>query len=237
MPRADIARFGTADIHVHTTYSDGSDSPSDVLAWAARIGLDVVAITDHDTIEGAIIARELARVRRGPEVIVGEEVSSRDGHILALFVETTIPAGMSAADTVGAIHEQRGLAVGAHPYWRTARLDYRGRAYALGDLIAELDLDAIEVLNGGFTLSMLNANRRAAWVAAALDRTPVGGSDAHVKHALGWAHTVFAGHSAADLRWSIETGRTNARRSRLHPTGVRRYAQWSIGRMRLQVAR
>ena len=80
---------GIADLHVHTNYSDGQDSVSDVLTWAARIHLDVIAITDHDTIDGAIIAAELARVRSGPHVIVGEEVSSRDGHILALFIRET----------------------------------------------------------------------------------------------------------------------------------------------------
>lgn len=227
---------GTADLHVHTNCSDGQDSPSEVLAWAERIGLDVLAITDHDTIDGAIIAAELARIRKGPDVIVGEEISSREGHILALFIKSLITPDMSAAETVDAIHAQGGLAIAAHPYWRTANVDYKGRLYGLGDRIAELPFDAVEVLNGGFTPSMIVANRRAGWVAEALGRTPVGGSDAHVKHALGWGHTRFSGTTAADLRRSIAAGKTQAGRSRLHPTGLRRYATWSIGRLRLQAA-
>ena len=223
-----------ADLHVHTHHSDGQDSPGEVLAWAGRIGLDVIAITDHDAIDGARIAAEMARQdHAGPEVIVGEEVSSRDGHILALFIDALIPPGMSADDTVAAIHAQDGLAIAAHPYWRTNNVDHAGRAYGLGDLIAEVDFDAIEVVNGGFTPSMIGANRRAGWVAEALGRTPVGGSDAHVKHALGWGHTRFAGRSANDLRQAIHEGRTQAGRSRLHPTGIRRYAAWSISRLRV----
>ena len=108
--------------------------------------------------------------------------------------------------------------------------------YGLGDRIADLDFDAVEVINGGFTPSMIGANRRAGWVAEARGRTPIGGSDAHVKHALGWGHTRFEGRTARDLRRSIEAGRTQARRSRLHPTGLRRYATWSIGRLRLRTA-
>jgi predicted metal-dependent phosphoesterase TrpH len=237
MARVAEAPAGIADLHMHTHHSDGEDSPGEVLEWAERIGLDVIAITDHDAIDGAEIAAEVAAGRPdGPEVIVGEEVSSRDGHILGLFLSKLVPPGMSAEETVAAIHEQDGLAIAAHPYWRTSSLDHRGRMYGLGDRIAELDFDAVEVINGGFTPSMIGANRRAAWVAEALGRTPVGGSDAHVKHALGWAHTRFAGETAQDLRESIAKGRTQAGRSPIHPTGLRRYAAWTIGRLRLQAA-
>ena len=229
--------IGTADLHVHTHHSDGQDSPAEVLAWASRIGLDVIAITDHDAIDGARIAAELARQDpEGCEVVVGEEVSSRDGHILALFIQDLVPPDLSAEETVAAIHAQGGVAIAAHPYWRTNSTDHAGRAYGLGDRIAEVAFDAVEVINGGFTPSMIGANRRAGWVAEALGRTPVGGSDAHVKHALGWGHTRFAGRTAAELRAGIAAGHTQAGRSRLHPTGLRRYAAWSIGRLRLAAA-
>lgn len=203
-----------------------------MLMWAARIGLDVIAITDHDTIDGALIAAELARVRHGPEVVVGEEVSSRDGHILALFINELVRPNMSAEETIDAIHTQGGLAIAAHPYWRTSNLDYRRRAFSLGEGIESLDLDAVEVINGGLTPSMIGANRRAGWAVEALGLTGVGGSDAHVKHALGWGHTRFDGRTAAELRRAILNGSTQVGRSLLHPTGVRRYAMWSIGRLR-----
>jgi predicted metal-dependent phosphoesterase TrpH len=234
---AQVDRTGIADLHIHTHHSDGQDGPAEVLEWARRIGLDVIAITDHDQIDGARIAAELARRdAEAPEVVVGEEVSSLDGHILGLYLERLIPPGMSAEATVAAIHEQGGLAVAAHPYWRTSSVDHRGRIYGLGDRIADVDVDAVEVVNGGFTPSMIGANRRAGWVAEALGRTPVGGSDAHVKHALGWGHTRFGGRKAEDLRRSILAGTTQAGRSRLHPTGLRRYATWSLGRLRLKAA-
>jgi predicted metal-dependent phosphoesterase TrpH len=228
---------GIADLHIHTHHSDGQDGPAEVVAWASRIGLDVIAITDHDQIDGALIAASIARREPGsPQVIVGEEVSSLDGHILALFIDRLVAPDMSAAETVTAIHEQGGLAVAAHPYWRNSSTDHKGRVYGLGDRIAELDFDAVEVINGGFTPSMIGANRRAGWVAEALGRTPIGGSDAHVKHALGWGHTRFEGRTARDLRRSIEAGRTQAARSRLHPTGLGRYATWSLSRLRLRAA-
>jgi predicted metal-dependent phosphoesterase TrpH len=236
VPQVDGAT-GIADLHIHTHHSDGQDGPGEVLAWATRIGLDVIAITDHDQIDGARIAAEMSRREPdAPGVVVGEEVSSLEGHILGLFLERLIPPGMSAEATVAAIHEQGGLAVAAHPYWRASSVDHRGWRYGLGDRIAELELDAVEVVNGGFTPSMIGANRRAGWVVEALGRTPVGGSDAHVKHALGWGHTRFAGREAEDLRRSILAGTTKAGRSRLHPTGVRRYATWSLGRLRLRAA-
>ncbi len=235
MASTDAGR-GLADLHVHTRHSDGEDTPAQVLEWAGRIGVDVLAITDHDTINGAEEAAELAeKTGTGPDVIVGEEVSSREGHILALFISELIPPDMSAEETVAAIHEQRGIAIAAHPFWRQQT---RGpRAYGVGERIADIPFDAVEVMNGGFTPSMIAANQRATAAAAALGRTAVGGSDAHVKHALGWAHTRFIGSTAADLHASLVTGQTKAGRSRIDPVGVRRYAAWSLGRLRgLQVA-
>src|SRR5215831_21153556 len=97
----DTRPVGIADLHIHTHHSDGSDSPSEVLLWAARIGLDVIAITDHDAIDGALIAARIARrVAGGPDVIIGEEVSSLDGHILALFLDEPVAPDMTAAETV-----------------------------------------------------------------------------------------------------------------------------------------
>src|ERR1700687_1413566 len=113
---------GRADLHMHTTVSDGWPTPQDLVDHAARRAkLDVIAVTDHDTIEGALRARDHAAKRARFHVIVGEEVSSRDGHIVALFLERRVRPGMSAAATVDAIHDQGGLAVAVHPFWRTQR--------------------------------------------------------------------------------------------------------------------
>src|ERR1041385_7118057 len=108
---------------MHTSCSDGWPSPGAVVDHVTMLGgLDVIAVTDHDTIEGALRARECAARRPdAPHVIVGEEVSSRHGHILGLFLEKRVRPGLSAAATIAAIHDQGGLAVAAHPFWRTER--------------------------------------------------------------------------------------------------------------------
>src|SRR5439155_165297 len=80
-----------------------------------------IAVTDHDTLEGALRATERAAKTGGVEVVIGEEVSSRDGHILGLFLEGRVRPGMSAAATLHAIHDQGGLAIAPPPFWRTQR--------------------------------------------------------------------------------------------------------------------
>src|SRR5437660_227974 len=136
---------GTADLHVHTTYSDGWPTPAQLVRHVARnTELDVIAVADHDTIAGALQAQELAAAFTRPHVIVAEEDSSRNGHILGLFLEKRVRPGMSAAATVDAIHAQGGIAVAAHPFWRTARA-VRGRVvHGVGWLAADLDFDAVE---------------------------------------------------------------------------------------------
>src|SRR5260370_21658675 len=101
---------GRADLHMHTTASDGWPAPHELVDYASATSLDVIAVTDHDTIEGALRAADHAARRSKVQVVIGEEVSSRDGHIVALFIARRIRPGMSAAATVHAIHHQGGLA-------------------------------------------------------------------------------------------------------------------------------
>src|SRR4030081_225920 len=117
-----VRGLGRADLHMHTNFSDGWPSPSELVDHASwHTDLNVIAVTDHDTIEGALRAAERAARRSKLEVIVGEEVSTRGGHVLALFLQSRLRPGMSAAATVHAIHEQGGLAIAPHPFWRTQR--------------------------------------------------------------------------------------------------------------------
>ena len=182
---------GRADLHLHTTCSDGRATPAQLARRLARGDLAVVAVTDHDTVEGALRVRD-ALGGRGPEVVIGTEVSTADGHVLALFVSHDVRPGMSAADTIAAVHDQGGVAVAAHPY---------SLAQGVGDLAIGLPFDGVEVLNGSplMELSNLRAGRRLARAGHAL----VGGSDAHVAPAAGRVHTVFPGSGAADLRAAI----------------------------------
>ena len=123
-------RTGRADLHIHTTVSDGLFTPRQLLEHVARSGsLDVVAITDHDRIDGSLWA--YARRNNYPfDIVPGVEVSSAEGHILALWVFEPIPAGLSMAETAAAIHQQGGIAILAHPYFRQMRSVRRAaRAY------------------------------------------------------------------------------------------------------------
>ena len=163
----------------------------------------VVAVTDHDTIEGALQV-EQALAGEGPEVVIGSEVSSADGHILALFVSHQVVPGRSAGWTIAAIHDQGGIAVAAHPY---------SVALGVGDLARRLAFDAVEVLNGSPLMELANvrAVRRFARSRTAL----LGGSDAHVVAAVGGVRTVFPGSGAADLRAAILAGLTRPAVDRL----------------------
>jgi predicted metal-dependent phosphoesterase TrpH len=217
---------------MHTSCSDGWPSPHDVIDHVtARGDLDVIAITDHDTIEGALRAADYAAgVRLAPKVVIGEEVSSRHGHILGLFLERRVRPGLSAAATIAAIHDQGGLAVAAHPFWRTGR-QARGRVvHGVGWWAAELDFDAIEVENStpGFYLF----NQMAHRLCEAADRAELGNSDAHILDAIGRAYTSFPGRGPRALRTAIELGRTTAQRERYRPMGLVRYAAWGIDHRR-----
>src|SRR5262245_15038763 len=108
-------RRGRADLHMHSLASDGVSSVVQILDAADLAGLDVIAITDHDRIEAALAAQALAKTREGAvQVVIGEEVSSRGGHVLALFIEQRIRPWQSLRTTVAQIHDQGGLAIIAH---------------------------------------------------------------------------------------------------------------------------
>jgi predicted metal-dependent phosphoesterase TrpH len=221
---------GRADLHMHTTASDGWPSPHELVDHARTVGLHVIAVTDHDTIEGALRAADRAARWSRPRVVIGEEVSSREGHIVGLFLERRVRPGMSAQATVNAIHEQGGLAVAVHPFWRTQRRARGGPVHGVGWLAAELDFDAVEVENAtpGFYLF----NQMARRLTLAQEAAEVGGSDAHILDAVGRAYTEFPGRTPAALRAAIEAGTTVAGRSRYRAMGLMRYAAWGLNHER-----
>jgi predicted metal-dependent phosphoesterase TrpH len=228
-----MPRRGTADLHLHTNYSDGWPSPAQLLRHVANnTDLDVIAVTDHDRIEGALEAAELAAAMRRPHVIVGEEVSSRDGHIVGLFLEKRVRPGLSAAATIDAIHAQGGLAFAAHPFWRTARTVRRGAVHGVGWLAAELDFDAIEVENStpGFYAFNVLAHR----LQSGLRQAELGNSDAHILDAVGRAYTTFPGTQPEDLRRAVAGGRTRALRRRYEAIGLMRYMAWGFRHQRVE---
>ena len=220
---------GLADLHLHTDFSDGWPSPREVIDHVlGQSDLDLIAVTDHDTIEGALRARDYAEARGGLEVVVGEEVSTADGHVIGLFLERCVKPGQSAAATVHAIHDQGGLAIAAHPFWRTDRMArrLRGAVHGVGWLAAELEFDAIEVENSTPGLGVANFLSRR--LAEATPVSVVGGSDAHILHAIGRAATSFPGRSPRALRTAIARGVTRAEKRRYDVRSLLRYAAWSV---------
>ena len=225
-----------ADLHMHTSCSDGWPAPSELVDHAiARTDLRVIAITDHDTLDGALRAADRAAKTGGIEVVIGEEVSSRNGHILGLFLERRVRPGMSAAATLHAIHDQGGLAIAPHPFWRTVpRVSNGGVVHGVGWLAAELEFDAIEVENA--TPGFYVFNRMARRLNLGLGAAETGSSDAHILDAIGRAYTEFRGRTAADLRRAIEARDTVAGRSRYKAVGLMRYAAWGFNHQRYAAA-
>jgi predicted metal-dependent phosphoesterase TrpH len=208
-PRGGAER-GKADMHLHTLYSDGTAGVRELLDHvAASTDLDVVAITDHERIDGALRARKIHAAGDYPfELVIGEEVTTRRGHLLALFLTERVPPLRSLEETVERVHAQGGLAIAAHPMAPlTPSLGRRSLVRLHHDPDAAHRLDAIEMLNP----SAAGRVRQAAKLAlnTELLRLPeVGNSDAHVLEGIGTAWTWFPGTSADDYRAAVAAGAT-----------------------------
>ena len=195
--------MGFADLHIHTVFShDGTSTVPAVLKHvAARTDLDVIAITDHNEIKGALLAEQLAP-DYGIEVIPGSEISTADGHLLALDIRERIPAGLSLLETLRQVRDLGGFCIAAHPAAKGARSLRPAvirRAYA--DPEAVKTLLGIETFNAGLVLQASNAI--AETLAKSLDAACLGNSDAHLLWMVGLGATEFSGHTAADLRRAI----------------------------------
>ena len=197
---------GTADPHCHTSASDGMVSPAELVAAAVSAGLDLIAITDHDTMAAAeeVAARG---AEAGLEVVKGEEVTTRwPGltHVVAWFLEAPVRSGMSLAGTVAAIHEQGGLAVIPHPFMPTYFASCQPAM--LERLIAVCAVDAIEVVHTAPTTPARSRQLQRFYAAnQARLGAAVGGSDCHFGiHDIGRAVTRYPGRTAADFRRAVE---------------------------------
>lgn len=157
-------------IHIHTDHSFDSDISVDALArFAEENDLGCIAVTDHDTIEGALRLRAVAPHVR---VIIGEEVSTRDGHLIGLFLKEKVEPGMSARDTALAIKRQGGLVLLPHPFVKAFGCGLRDVSWEIADLI-----DAVEVCNSQ-NLSF-SADRQAEAFADRLHLPKYAGADSH----------------------------------------------------------
>ena len=218
--------LGKADMHLHTLYSDGTASVQAVLDHVERAtDLDLIAITDHERIDGAQRAAEIhAAADYSFGLVIGEEITTRRGHLLALFIRERIPALRPLDETIERIHEQGGIAIAPHAM--APLTPSLGRGSLLQAQAAEPGrrLDALELMNP----STAGRSRRAARRRMnddVLHLAAVGNSDAHVLEGIGTGWTWFPGSSADDYRAAIadRTTRPDGRYwSHLHNVDVYR---------------
>ncbi len=191
-----------AELHCHSTYSTGTkiwvegiDRPKDMMKHAKKLGIDIIALTDHDTIKGHKEAKKYAK-KFGLIFIPGEEVTTESGHVLALGIQERIKPGLSVIETVEKIHDQGGLAVAAHPF------DFRRKG--IGDKARFCD--AIEVFNA--INVERTANLRAKKLAEKLKKPMTAGSDAHCIPMMGHGLTEIDCNSVDSCLKEIRKGRT-----------------------------
>ncbi len=176
-----------AELHVHTTYSDGRDSVRSVLSAAAAKGLDIVAITDHDCVEGSLEARDLAAEEHIPLIVItGSEITTRSGHLLVYGIEENIDARMSMEESCRVAKELGGLSFLAHPF------DFiRGGTLRVSDFRFA---DGVEVFNAKSYVNFL-----AKRFARKFGKPGIAGSDAHSSKAVGTAITLLSSASLEAL--------------------------------------
>ncbi len=218
--------MGTADLHIHTRYGDGMATVPELLAYVEHhTNLDVIAVTEHDTLRAGEEARDLhARGAFRFAVICGEEITTLDGHLLALDIDAPPPSFRRIEETLAAIHRQGGIAIAPHPLsFLTRSITRKGFERVLACADDAVRFDAIEEYN------LSPAGRVTSARARALNRdrlhlAAVGASDAHFLQSVGSAYTTFAGNSADELRAAIAAKTTAAapgRAPRLSELGYR----------------
>lgn len=184
------------DFHVHTIYSpDSLTTPEQLVKTCARKGLDKIAITDHNTIKGALEAKALAPER----VIIGEEIMTTAGEILAFFIKEEIPPGMSPKDTIKALQQQDAFISISHPFDR-----FRKGSWKIQDLLEITpDIDAIETFNARCFLP--RDNWKAMTFARQHHVSGTYGSDAHASLEIGNASLFLPPfHNRTTLKLSLE---------------------------------
>jgi len=172
-------------MHVHSCYSvDSLITPEELIFYAKKRGLDGVAVTDHDRLDGALkIAAETDFL-----VIPGVEVCSSGGHVLGLNVKEPISAGLSATETVNVIHDAGGIAVACHPIGL-----FKG---GLGNRTSS-SFDAVEVINSS-SIPFGFAVKQSMKIASRLGKPRLAGSDAHYGPEIGCAYTIINAEPAVD---------------------------------------
>src|SRR2546426_4103593 len=188
--RAMSDRKVRVDMHMHTDYSrDSRQSLPVFVAAAERAGLHVVCVTDHDTIEGAVRLREMNTPLR---VIVGEEINTRDGEVIGLFLQKAIPPGLPFEETAARVRDQGGVIYVPHPFSRN-RMRHLRRSVLERSVPM---VDAVEVFNAREAFAADNA--RALAFAIRHGVAGGAGSDAHRPNEIGRAYVEIPDFATRD---------------------------------------
>jgi predicted metal-dependent phosphoesterase TrpH len=200
------SRLGRADLHIHTLASDGTAGIVEILEHVEhRSTLDVIAITDHERIDAALAAHAMAEDHGLRfDVVVGEEITTRGGHLLGLFLRQPVPPLRSLRESIIRIHDQGGLAIPAHPLFPFPMCAQAGPLRRLvDDPDPRARPDGLEAFN---PTTFGRPHARVVAFAQELGIAAIGNSDAHAVTAIGQGWTTFPGRSSDDLRTAIEAG-------------------------------
>ncbi len=215
-----------ADLHAHTHFS--RDAVTSVATFARRYeraGIDCVAVSDHNNVDGALAVRDEASFR----VIVSEEIKSSEGEIIGLFLQESIRKGLTPEDTVRAIREQGGLVLVPHPFDRVRRSPLREEA-----LLRLLpDIDIIEVFN---SRTMFSADdERSRRLAEEHGKLMSAASDSHTPWEIGLAYTELPPFEGpGDFLIALGRGRIVGRKSFV---GFHFLSTWAKIRWRLHLGK
>lgn len=214
--------MGLADLHIHTIHSyDGTASVPAVLTRARQIGLDVIAITDHDEIAGSLKALELAP-RYGVEVLPGLEVTTAEGDLLALNIMQKVERGLPLVETVLRVGEQGGFCIAPHPMAGGFGMKSLS-AYSILKALRKPEVARVLIAVESYNATAIDrmSNHYARILAERLDIAQTASSDAHVVEAIGLGATEFDGHTAADLIAAL-------RNKTVH---IRKQKEWNSARI------
>lgn len=196
----------SCDLHIHSTYSrDGETDIETILNTAQERGLHAIAITDHDEVAGVQEAVRMARTLTPDLLIIpGIEISTGEGHLIALGITEKIEAGLSAQATIEYAHEMNGLVIAPHPFHRYRHGVGRRNSQIL------LKVDAIEVFNSRYIVGTIGSENHRAYRFAEKHHIPkVAGSDAHQARHIGYGITLIdAEKNIPSILAAIRDGRT-----------------------------
>lgn len=170
------------DSHIHSEYSPDSKSKiEDIFKIAKSRNIDIIAISDHNTVEGSKVAQKLTKNDEELFVMPSIEISSQEGHIIGYGCEDNIKRDLGAAETIDLIHDQGGLAIIPHPY-----CFYRHGLLCKADY-KDLKIDAIETKNARYIVGYCNS--KAKKLSKKENLPPLGASDAHYYKFVGDCYT------------------------------------------------